>query len=329
MINHLSIDLIICTYNNVALLDRTLIAISKQQVPPEVEWKVLVVNNNCTDETMAVVDRHLKLGKIPGLSMVLEPRQGLTPARLCGVENTTADWVAFIDDDCLLERDWVAQAAKFTLAHPDCGAFGGRVLLDWEAPPPAYVLKYGYSFAEQDHGTASKPVPFIAGAGLVVRRAALADCGWIDKQFLSDRVGKKLISGGDVEIVLRLAAKYDLWYNPECQLRHIIPLGRTSKRYLIAINYGLGISQQYADGMLWSGSYLTWLFVSIYYTFRSSVNVLLQALQVAIRRIGVVELLINLSFVLGRWVGIWKMCCMNAQKRQELLGCAKVATLPN
>lgn len=329
MSKYLSIDLIICTYNNAALLDRALAAIAEQQAPPEVEWKVLVVNNNCTDETVAVVDRHIKSGKIPDLSMVLEPKQGLTPARLCGVKNTTADWFAFVDDDCLLEEDWIAQAAKFALAHPDCGAFGGRVTLDWEAPPPAYVLKYGYAFAEQDHGTVPKPVSFLAGAGLVVKRAALTGCGWIDRQFLSDRVGKKLISGGDVEIALRIAAKHDLWYNPECQLKHIIPVRRTSKEYLTAINYGLGISQQYADGMLWSGSYPAWLFVSVYYALRSSLGILIQALKVVIRRMKAVELLMNLSFVLGKWAGIWKMHRMNVQKRRGLLGCARVANLAN
>lgn len=324
MNNHLSIDLVICTYNNAALLDRSLIAISKQEVSPEVNWQVLVVDNNCTDETVAVVKRHIQSGKISGLHIVSESRQGLSYARLCGVQNTTGDWIAFVDDDCLLHEDWIAQAAKFAVAHPECGAFGGNVILDWETPPPVFVLKYGYSFAQQDHGMLPKQMSCLVGAGLVIRRTALLDVGWMNKQFMTDRVGKKLISGGDVELALRIAAKYDLWYNPECKLMHVIPVKRTSTKYLININYGLGTSQLYGDSMLWPGSYITWLFVSIFDTIRPSVDAIINTLKVLVGRRSAPEIAINLSFVLGRWAGIGRMFCMNFQERRVLLGCAKV-----
>lgn len=324
MNNHLSIDLVICTYNNAALLDRTLIAISKQEVSPEVNWQVLVVDNNCMDETVAVVKRHIQSGKISGLHIVSEPRQGLSYARLCGVQNTTGDWIAFVDDDCLLHEDWIAQAAKFAVAHPECGAFGGKVILDWETPPPVFVLKYGYSFAQQDHGVLPKQMSCLVGAGLVIRRTALLDVGWMNKQFMTDRVGKKLISGGDVELALRIAAKYELWYNPECKLMHVIPVRRTSTKYLININYGLGTSQLYGDSMLWPGSYITWLLVSIIDTIRPSFDAIINTLKVLLGRRSAPEIAINLSFVVGRWAGIGRMFCMNFQERRALLGCAKV-----
>ncbi len=324
MNNHPSIDLVICTYNNAALLDRTLIAISKQEVSPEVNWQVLVVDNNCTDETVAVVKRHIQSGKISGLQIVSEHKQGLSYARLCGVQNTTGDWIAFVDDDCLLHEDWIAQAAKFAVAHPEGGAFGGKVILDWETPPPVFVLNYGYSFAQQDHGMLPKQMSCLVGAGLVIRRTALLDVGWMNKQFMTDRVGKKLISGGDVELALRIAAKYELWYNPECKLMHIIPVRRTTTKYLININYGLGISQLYGDSMLWTGSYITWLLVSILDTIRPSVDAIINTLKVLFRRRSAPESAINLSFVLGRWSGIGRMFCMNFQERRALLGCAKV-----
>lgn len=321
---HLSIDLVVCTYNNAALLDRTLTAISQQQVSPQIKWKVLVVDNNCTDESTVVVEKHIQSNKIPDLGIVSESKQGLTYARLCGVQNTTGDWIAFVDDDCLLQEDWVEQAAKFALAHPDCGAFGGRVILDWVTPPPAYVLKYEYSFAAQEHGINPKPVSCLVGAGLVARRSALLGSGWINKQFMSDRVGKKLISGGDVELALRLASKYELWYNPNCKLLHIIPSRRTSKKYLMNINYGLGISQLYGDSMCWSGSYPAWFFVSVLDTTHPSIKVLIDTLKVLVRRRSGSEVAITLSFVLGRWAGIWRMFYMNEEERRALLGCAKV-----
>ncbi|ARV61769.1 glycosyl transferase family 2 [Nostocales cyanobacterium HT-58-2] len=330
--NHTSIDLVICTYNNAELLDRALIAISKQQVPDDIKWTVLVVNNNCTDETAQVVDRHIQSQKIPYLSTILEPKQGLNHARQCGVINTTGDWIAFVDDDCILEEDWVAQAGKFAAAHPHCGAFGGRVILDWETPPPAFVLKYGYSFAQQDHGMSLTQPNCLVGAGLVVNRKAVLATNWVSKQFLSDRVGKKLISGGDVEMVLRIrSAGYDIWYNPACKLMHFIPSRRIEQKYLININYGLGISQLMSDGLVWHSSFFNLLVLSVFSTFRSSIAVFVKALKVALGRgnMEVAEIAIIWAFVQGKWVGIGRMLRMDAQERRALLGSAKLVSSNN
>jgi glycosyltransferase involved in cell wall biosynthesis len=320
----ISIDLIICTYNNALLLDRILAAIAEQVVSPDVKWEVLVVNNNCTDETPTVVERYTRLAKFP-LKIVVEPIQGLTPARLCGVKNTSGDWIAFVDDDCLLAPDWVEQAAIFAQSHPECGGFGGRVILDWQIEPPDYMPNFGYCFAQQEHGDSPRKLPCLVGAGMILKRKALAEIGWIDRQFLADRVGKKLISGGDVEIGLRLAAKYDLWYNPACQLHHIIPAHRISLEYLHKINFGLGSSKLFGDSLLWSGSYLGWLMVSIGYGLRDALKLLIWALQNLRWSKPLTEVSISFSFLKGYWVGIWRLFCLNAQERQALLGCAKIS----
>ncbi|MEG4274314.1 MULTISPECIES: glycosyltransferase [unclassified Microcoleus] len=320
------IDLVICTYNNAPLLDKALSAISQQIVSPNLEWRVLVVDNNCTDNTQKIIEKYRVTGQIPQLSTVSETQQGLTYARHCGVKNTTADWIAFVDDDCFLAENWVEQAVRFAAAHPDCGAFGGRVILDWETLPAKYVLNYGYSFAQQEHGTEPEKKSCLVGAGLVLNRAALAHTGWIDKPLLQDRIGTKLISGGDVEIALRIyGAGYDLWYTPDCKLRHFIPARRTSQKYLIDINYGLGTSQVLGDSLLWSGSYRDWLFKFIIDAVKASQNVLIQSLTAALGRMNPAEVEINGSFVRGKWAGISRVVRMSPEERSLILGRAKLA----
>jgi hypothetical protein len=71
----------------------------------------------------------------------------------------------------------------------------------------------------------------VAGAGIIVKRKALEKCGWVKEQFLSDRVGTRLVSGGDMEIALRVGEHSEVWYNPDCFLQHIIPERRTTKKY--------------------------------------------------------------------------------------------------
>src|SRR5690606_8565208 len=226
-------------------------------------------------------------------------------ARLCGVRHTAGDWVAFVDDDCLLREDWVRRAAAFAAAHPACGAFGGRVVLDWEAPPPSFVRRHGYAFAEQDHGEAAREVTYLVGAGLVVRRAALEACGWTRRQYLGDRVGRRLVSGGDVEITLRIhGAGFPLWYHPDCVLRHVIPASRTSLRYLVAMNYGLGRSQHDVDALRWPGSYAAWVRASLGQLALETARVARQGARAVVRRRARADACIAWSFLRGRWAAL-------------------------
>lgn len=238
-----SISLIICTYNNAPLLDRVLLNISKQKNSIDSDWSVLVVNNNCTDNTTEVVTNFIHSGNIPNLSIINEEKQGLSSARLCGIKNTTAEWIAFVDDDCLLQDNWVEEAILFAKSHPKCGAFGGKVILDWEVPPSEILLKYKSSFAAQDHGEKDKLIErsCIVGAGLVINRSAILQSGWMNKQMLSDRKGKDLTSGGDSEIIIRIRqAGFEIWYSSNCVLNHYIPVKRISEEYLINLQYGFG-----------------------------------------------------------------------------------------
>ena len=248
-----TIELLICTYNNAALLDRALECLSRQTAPPD-RWSVLVIDNNCTDETASVVERHRSEGRIPGLRRTVETQQGLTAARLCGVRSTESPWLAFIDDDCFLDEHWVESALAFASEHPGCGAFGGRNVLNWEAPPSALLSKYASVYAEQDHGPRAKLLEdraLLAGAGMVIRRDALYRSGWLEAQYLGDRQGKRLTSGGDEEIVMRLRkAGFALGYAPDCLLHHYIPQRRISEAYLIELFYEFGVARSQLTRMV-------------------------------------------------------------------------------
>lgn len=321
----MTLDVVICTYDNARLLDRALAALSAQEAPAEARWSVLVVDNNCTDDTAAVVDRHREGGAVPGLRRVPEPEQGLTPARLRGVRETDGDWIAFVDDDCLLAPDWVRRATAFAASHPASGAFGGRVVLDWEEEPPGWMRRYGYAFAEQDRGETARPVTYLVGAGLVVRRAALDASGWTRRQYLGDRVGRRLVSGGDMEITLRLhGAGHALWYSPDLVLRHVVPPARTSLRYLLAMQYGLGKSQQHVDALRWSGSYAGWVRASLGALAWETARVAAQGARSLARRRAATEVRLAWRFLLGRWAG-WGGMVFGGPRGRALLGQASPA----
>jgi glycosyltransferase involved in cell wall biosynthesis len=237
---------LVCTHNNAGMLDRALESIAGQVLPPGVRWELLVVANRCTDGTAEVVRRWGASGRIPRLRYVSERRLGVSFARRRGLRESRGRLIGSVDDDCRLDPDWAAQALRFAHLHPRAGAFGGRNELVWEAPPTKLADLYGESLARQDLG----PVPCLmpvrdwrmpVGAGLVLRREAIVDSGWLERGQLRSRGPRSLGAGEDTEISLRIRrAGWQIWYSPELRLRHVIPPERMTLPYLRRLHRGFG-----------------------------------------------------------------------------------------
>jgi glycosyltransferase involved in cell wall biosynthesis len=240
------LTVLICTHNKARLLDRALETLADQVLPSSVPWEVLVVGNRCTDETPDVVRRCGAGGRIPRIRYVSERRLGVSFARRRGLRESRGRLIGLVDDDCLLAPDWAAQALKFADEHPRAGAFGGRNELLWEAPPNRVAELYGESLARQDLGPEPLRMPvhewrMPVGAGLVLRRDAVIDSGWIDRGELRARRPRQLGAGEDAELSLRIRrAGWQVWYSPELRLRHVIPPERMTLAYLRRLHRGFG-----------------------------------------------------------------------------------------
>lgn len=245
-----SIDVVICTHNRADSLESCLDALARQDAVSG-SWQVIVVDNNCTDRTPAVVSAFASRANVPATVRVQESTPGLTAARQCGVRHSTADWVAFVDDDCMLAADWVREAQIFAAAHPDAGGFGGRVLPEWGEEPAPHVTRHGWLFAQIDRGDADTRVESMPGAGMVLNRQELQRVGWTDAPLLQDRIGPGHTSGGDVEICMRLAAAgLPLWYTSRLRLQHQIDPARQSLRSMLGLARGLGAGAELVSLLL-------------------------------------------------------------------------------
>lgn len=249
----------ICTFNNASLLEGALEALTRQQGAPGT-WDLVVVDNASTDDTPAVIERFR--GRFGGrLRSVPESRQGLVFARRRAVAATEAPWIAFIDDDCRPERDWVASLLAFLDGHPDAGAVGGRVVLEWEQAPSEGLLAYEEAFAAQDLGRRAVAVSRLVGAGLAVHRSRLLATGWAETPLLVGRSGSSLGAGDDTEMVVRLRADgHPAWYCPDLELRHVVPSGRISEGHLLQMVTGFGAARPIIAGIEWTrGPLLFWM----------------------------------------------------------------------
>jgi glycosyltransferase involved in cell wall biosynthesis len=245
------ISLIICTHNRAASLAATLEAIAQQQVPTGVRWNVLVVANACTDETLEVAATYARDTRIPSMHVIEELRPGVAYARCTGVRQSSAAWVAMVDDDCLLAEDWVAQACQFAEEQPYAGAFGGCNEIAWPPETPAWCLGHADSLAHQDFGPESRRLPdqgkpSPCGAGLVLNRTALIGSGYLDRGRLVGRGPHDVHAGEDSEMVFFVRnAGWEVWYCPALRLRHVISKNRTTLDYHCCLHHGFGLVEGY------------------------------------------------------------------------------------
>jgi glycosyltransferase involved in cell wall biosynthesis len=283
-------------------------------------WSILVVDNASTDDTPSVVSQQASL---PELRYVHEPKLGLTHARQRGFNETQGSWIAYVDDDNLLEPGWIAAIADAIDAYPEAGGIGGRVALQWDSPPPEAVADFGFCFAEQELGESAQEVESLVGAGMVLKREALVASGWAAAPLLDDRIGTSLVSGGDTEMALRVrGAGYRLRYAPKAVMYHRMPTGRASVKYLLRINRSLGATSAVVSLLGWTADFQTWVTSAQgnnRLRMREATAGLWWSLRAGRKRVAA---LAWLAFAIGYRKGIAQVMRMPQERRDVLLGLA-------
>jgi hypothetical protein len=238
----MKVTVAICTWNRARLLDRTLARLQELTVPEGVGWELLVVNNNCTDATDAVLARHAT--RLP-LRRLAEPRQGHAHARNRAVRAAAGSLILWTDDDVLVDSGWLAGYVQAARDWPHATFFGGPIEPLFERPPPRpiranldmlqgplVILRLG----EAVHPFPGDELPF--GANMAFRTDVLK--GFPFDSALGFRGAEK--TGGDETDVLermRGAGHQGLWVGT-ARVRHYIPTSRLSLASLAAWFRGNG-----------------------------------------------------------------------------------------
>ncbi|MFM7427721.1 MAG: hormogonium polysaccharide biosynthesis glycosyltransferase HpsE [Elainella sp.] len=228
-------------YNGAKTLPQVLERLRDQTFTTTVQWEVLVIDNNSTDQTPQIVEGFQAswLPDVP-LKYFRELRQGISYARQRAVTEAEGELIGFLDDDNFAAPNWVAAACAFGQTYPQAGAFGGEVRAAFEVPPAedladmARLLAIG-NYADRPRRYEPEKLRLPAGAGLVVRRAA-----W--QNSIPEQLTRVSRGGNDYEISLRLYRQgWEIWHTPTLQLDHYIPAQRVERVYLtqLAWLYGL------------------------------------------------------------------------------------------
>ncbi len=235
------ISVVICTYNRCASLDDTLNSIAAMRVPESVDWNLIVVDNNSADATRKVVEEFAKRSPVP-VKYLLETRQGLSFARNCAIQGADRDYIAFTDDDVLVDEQWLAGiVSTFQRYNADC--VGGKVVPLFLAERPPWLaddllnvlamLDYGEeTFIFKDDSR------ILFGANFAFRRESLIRCGLFNVE-----LGRRgdVGCGEDKEMFEKVRALGGVAvYNPAIVVNHKVPPDRMRKRYFRRWHFSAG-----------------------------------------------------------------------------------------
>lgn len=197
MDSNLLFSVIIPTYHRNDLLDQCLQRLSQDhQTFPASQYEVIV-----TDDGSETTAQDMVLESYPWVKWVAGPKRGPAANRNNGAKFAQGRWLAFIDDDCLADPQWLESYANAIATQSSHKVFTGRV----------YVDRPRRSLAE------TSPIFEVGGrlpsGNFVIQKQLFKSIGGFDEQFD--------LAMEDVDIMLRLSKSgYELPFVKEASVCH-------------------------------------------------------------------------------------------------------------
>lgn len=246
------ISVVICTYNpNLTYLSRVLEALRFQTLPME-KWELLLIDNASTESLISKIalDWH------PASCCIRENNLGLVHARLRGIQESKSELIVFVDDDNILDKNYLETVLEISYKWSMLGAWGGQCIAEFESVPPVWTKPFLEMLAirEFNHDRWSN-IPYRweelpIGAGSCYRKAVAEEYFHLvhadPKRSKLGSTGALLLRGEDLDMGF---TAYDMGLGvgifASLKLLHIIPANRLEEQYLLKL-----IEGTYYSGMV-------------------------------------------------------------------------------
>jgi GT2 family glycosyltransferase len=194
---------IVITYNAKEDLKECLESLEKQAYK---EKELIVVNDASTDDTLNFLKQYKNQTSMEMKVISNERNLGVAGARNVGIKHAAGDIIAFMDSDCVADRNWVLELVK-GFKQKDIAAVGGsisdgRISNIWE------LVRKGHDYVATSEGY----VPFIKGCNMSF------DTNVLKKYMFNDE-----IKYGYEDILLCDSLNddgYRILYKPEAVVHH-------------------------------------------------------------------------------------------------------------
>ena len=226
----MKLSIIIASYNRAASLLQFVRELSHQVVPDNVDWEVVIVDNNSTDGTRSAIAPLVEENS-RRYKYLLESRQGKSMALNTGLRAATGEILVFTDDDCVPDPKWLATIAMEFASDASLSVLGGRVELYDKQDRPVTIRNFPDRTLIESR---DQLFLFLIGANMSIRRKVLDAVGEFDP-FLGpgSRIGAVM---EDLDLLYRVyRKKFKIVYSPDVLVYH--NHGRATEAQIQALNH--------------------------------------------------------------------------------------------
>lgn len=244
------LSVVIVSYNGRERLPQTLAHLARQEAP-QLDWELLLIDNNSSDATAAFAEAHWRqLGAPVPLRVLGESQSGTMYARRRGMREARFRYLLYCDDDNWLPPYYLALALAKIKDRPSVAAVGGKgvPVLDIGQEAPPWMARYWHYYGCGPQGPADGDNT--ESKGCLYTAGAILDRLWLERLYasgfqstLSGRNGLSLVAGEDTELtyaLVLLGAR--LHYYQALEFQHYMPVSRLSWPYLLRLVRGAAVS---------------------------------------------------------------------------------------
>ena len=254
------ISIIICTYNREKYIRPLLESIAKNDYPTT-DYEIVLVDNNCTDNTRGVYEQFATANPMVTLRYVVEPEQGLSAARNRGIKEAKGDIIIYVDDDALVDTDYIRQYAEHFATYPETMAAGGPIEPLYETKEPSWMSPYTKALltAWMNYGNQVREYPngrYPGGGNAAYRKEVFDKVGLFNTEL--GRKGNLLLASEEKDIFDKMKALgLKVLYLPNPVLHHCIPQAKLEEDYFNRLTLQIGRSERMRTRAISKGKYLS------------------------------------------------------------------------
>lgn len=227
---------------------------------PQMATEIVVVDNGSIDDTARAVNEFMSITDVP-MQMLYERTPGLAAARNSGIAVARGRLIAFTDDDCVMDPDYISELADHWSKAPFDILRGGRVELGDTRDLP-FTIKTSNHVERYSAG--DFPGGFLHGCNFVTSRRVLDMVGGFDQRF---GAGSNLKSAEDTDFLLRaFLSGFPVHYVPNMAVQHFHGRRSASQIGPVILGYSFGNGAIFAKH--WRRA--PWLLKFPYWTLRAA-----------------------------------------------------------
>lgn len=197
-------SVIIPLYNKANYIERALHSVLSQSFQ---DFEIIVVNDGSTDEGHVIVEAMDN----PKIKLIHQKNSGVSAARNLGIENSTSEYLVFLDADDTWEKDFLVELYSLIMRYPNMGIYATNNYFIYSNNEKKHQ-DYSNLFNGEYQGVIENYFEIFSKN----RKSPFSNSNYCVPRKILDDVGKYLVGvklTEDSDLWCRIALKYKIAYS--------------------------------------------------------------------------------------------------------------------